>query len=93
MSDNINLSREIRFTRSLTDGIVGVNVMVAVRGCKELSLTAIEEGVDILVIGAGFAREGDVENGIFTIGKQRPRIKNVDNLPTVVEVIDEILGT
>ncbi len=48
------LIKEIRLTRSLTDGIVGVNVMLAVRECRALSLAAIEEGIDLLVIGAGF---------------------------------------
>ncbi len=45
---------EIRFARRLTDGVIGVNVMLAVRECKELSFSAIEEGIDLLVIGAGF---------------------------------------
>ncbi len=47
------LVKEIRLTRSLTNGIIGVNVMLAVRECKELSFAAIEEGIDLLVIGAG----------------------------------------
>ena len=48
---------EIRKAREATDGIVGVNVMVAVRKFKELVQTAMAEGADLVVAGAGFSRD------------------------------------
>ncbi|MBT9131428.1 MAG: Nitronate monooxygenase [candidate division WS2 bacterium] len=48
------LIKEIRLTRSMTNGVVGVNVMLAVHECRALSIAAIEEKIDLLVIGAGF---------------------------------------
>jgi len=58
------LRNEIRLARSLTKGIIGVNVMVAAREFKALVKTAIEEGIDLVVAGAGFSRD------VFAIGKE-----------------------
>lgn len=58
------LRHEIRLARSLTKGIVGINAMVAAREFAGLVRTAIEEGIDLVVAGAGFSRD------IFGIGKE-----------------------
>ena len=47
------LRYEIRLARSLTSGIIGINIMVAARGFSEVVKTAIEEGIDLVVAGAG----------------------------------------
>jgi nitronate monooxygenase len=47
------LRLEIRKARSLTDGILGLNIMVALSNYSELVETAIEEGIDIIFSGAG----------------------------------------
>lgn len=47
--------REAR--RRCAEGIVGVNVMVAVRNFADLVKAAIAEGVDLVVAGAGFSRD------------------------------------
>lgn len=47
------LRQEIRKARSMTDGIIGVNVMVALSNYQNLSVTAAEEGVDLIISGAG----------------------------------------
>ncbi|MFA5843621.1 MAG: nitronate monooxygenase [Coriobacteriia bacterium] len=51
------LARNIREARAATDGVIGVNVMVAVRRFKELVQTAIAEGIDLVIAGAGFSRD------------------------------------
>lgn len=51
------MAREMRQAREATSGIVGVNVMVAVRKFKELVQTAMAEGADLIVAGAGFSRD------------------------------------
>lgn len=58
------LRHEIRLARSLTKGIIGINAMVAAREFAGLVRTAIEEGIDLVVAGAGFSRD------IFAIGKE-----------------------
>ena len=47
------LKREIRKARRMTDGILGVNIMVALTDYANMVRTAIEEGIDIIFSGAG----------------------------------------
>jgi len=51
------LAAEVRQARASTKGVIGVNIMVAVRKFKELVHAAIAEGADIIVAGAGFSRD------------------------------------
>ncbi len=44
---------ELRKARSMTKGIIGVNVMVALSNYENLTRTAAEEGVDVIISGAG----------------------------------------
>ncbi len=39
------------------DGLIGVNIMVAVKRFKELVRAAMAEGVDLVIAGAGFSRD------------------------------------
>jgi len=47
------LRKEIRKARSLTDGVLGVNLMVAVNDYEELFKVALEEKIDVIILGAG----------------------------------------
>lgn len=80
------LKEQIRQARHLTDGILGVNVMVAVNKFKELIQVAVEENIDLIVAGAGFSRD------IFEITKKN----NIEYLPIVSSLrlakISEKLG-
>ncbi len=58
------LRGEIRYARSKTRGIIGVNVLFAVRQFAELVKAAIAEKVDFIVSGAGFSRD------MFAWGKE-----------------------
>jgi len=58
------LRYEIRLARSLTSsGIIGINIMVAAADFAEAVKTAIDEGIDLVVAGAGFSRD------MFALGK------------------------
>jgi nitronate monooxygenase len=48
---------ELRTARAATDGIVGVNIMVAISAFKETVHAALEGGADLIVAGAGFSRD------------------------------------
>ena len=56
---------EIREARRRTKGIIGVNIMFAVREFAQLVQAAFEEKIDLLVSGAGFSRD------MFTWGKEK----------------------
>ena len=51
------LRREIRRARSISDGIIGVNVLFAVTDFPTLVGAALSEGIDLVVAGAGFSRD------------------------------------
>lgn len=51
------LRNEIRAARRLTPGIIGINIMFAVRQFASLVHTAIEEKIDVVFTGAGFSRD------------------------------------
>ena len=47
------LKSEIRKARLMTNGIIGVNIMVALSNYADMARTAIQEGVDVIFSGAG----------------------------------------
>lgn len=51
------LRDEIRAAKAATNGLIGVNVMVAVRNFPELVKASLEEGIDLVIAGAGFSRD------------------------------------
>ena len=57
------LRYEIKLARALTDGIIGINIMVAASDFAGIVNTAIDAGIDLIVAGAGFSRD------IFELGK------------------------
>lgn len=58
------LRDEVRRAREATSGVIGVNVMVAVRKFKDLVQAAMAEGADLVIAGAGFSRD------VFQWGKE-----------------------
>ncbi len=47
------LQQEIRSARELSDGVIGVNIMVALSNYEDMARTAAKEGVDYIISGAG----------------------------------------
>ncbi len=58
------LRYEIKLARALTNGIIGINIMVAASDFAGIVRTAIDAGIDLIVAGAGFSRD------IFGLGKE-----------------------
>ena len=67
------LVKEIRKARSITSGIIGINVLFAVRNFADLVQAAIEEKIDLIISGAGFSRN------MFSWGKK----SNIPIVPIV----------
>ncbi|MBN1786792.1 MAG: nitronate monooxygenase [Sedimentisphaerales bacterium] len=53
MFNGESLRNEIRKARSLSKGIIGVNIMVALTDYENLVKVSVEENVDMLICGAG----------------------------------------
>jgi nitronate monooxygenase len=51
------LVENIREARQLSDGIIGINVMAAVKEFANLIKAALKERIDLIVAGAGFSRD------------------------------------
>jgi len=49
----IGLREEIRKARAKTKGVLGVNIMVALSNYDDMVRTSIEEGIDMIISGAG----------------------------------------
>ncbi len=67
--------KEIKIAREKTDGIIGVNIMVAINNFKKMLDVAIEEAVDVVFVGAGLP--------IKNIPVKRLREKNISLVPIV----------
>ena len=48
-----SLREQIRKTRAMTNGVLGVNIMVALTNFGDMVKASIEEGIDIIFAGAG----------------------------------------
>ncbi len=68
-----DLQSDILKAKKMSEGIIGVNIMYAMKNFYELVMASIDVGVDMIVTGAGFSRD------IFKIGKER-------NVPIVMIV-------
>jgi len=58
------LIADIKKAKSMTKGVVGVNIMFAMKNFYKTIMGSIEAGIDLIVTGAGFSRD------IFKIGKE-----------------------
>jgi NAD(P)H-dependent flavin oxidoreductase YrpB (nitropropane dioxygenase family) len=58
------LEADIRKAKSMTDGVVAVNIMYAMKNFTNTVKCSIKSGVDMIITGAGFSRD------IFKIGKE-----------------------
>lgn len=60
----IGLKQEIHDARKLTDGVIGINIMVALSNYEDLVKTSSKENIDYIVSGAGLPLKlpGFVEN-------------------------------
>lgn len=52
-ANKIALQKEIRKAKSLTNGVLGVNIMMALTDHEDLIKLAIEEDIDLIIMGAG----------------------------------------
>ena len=66
-SNKIALIKEVRKAREKTDGIIGVNIMMAISDFDDMLRIALEEKVDVVFIGAGlFLKRPEMPEGCQT---------------------------
>lgn len=87
------LAAEIRRARSMTRGIVGVNVMYALTDFYDLVMTSVDAGADFIVTGAGFSRDvygmvRDFEVPVISICDQPGLAKIAERLGAAAIVVE-----
>ncbi len=79
------LKEDVLKAKSETDGIIGVNIMYAVKNFYELVIGSIEAGVDLIITGAGFSRD------IFKIGKKyNVPVAMIVSSPTLAKLAEKL---
>ncbi|KQC15092.1 MAG: 2-nitropropane dioxygenase [Desulfuromonas sp. SDB] len=68
------LRSEIRKAKQRTNGVIGVNVMVAVSDFEEMVQIAVEEEVDVLLLGAGLVLKLPKAIKSDNLGKMKTKI-------------------
>jgi len=63
------LRKEIKKARSLTDGILGVNIMLAVTDYKDLIQICIDEKINVIFLGAGLPLQIPVDMTVSELKK------------------------
>lgn len=69
------LRGEIRKARQLTKGIIGINILVASTDCYDLMQVAVNEGIDVVFLGAGLPLK--IPETVLPNGLKKPRVKIV----------------
>ena len=57
-ANKVGLRKEIRKAKKLTNGIIGVNIMVALTDFEDMVRVAVEEEADLVFLGAGLPLRG-----------------------------------
>lgn len=60
-SNIIALRKEIRKARAMSNGVIGVNIMMAVSDFDDLLRVSIEEKIDVVIVGAGLFMHNPAE--------------------------------
>lgn len=82
------LRREIRQAKVSTSGVIGVNIMVALSDYETLLLTAVDEGADIVFMGAGLPLKVP---GILTPERMNKEALNIVPIVSSARAADLIL--
>lgn len=69
------LRREIKKAREMTTGIIGINIMVALTDYYDLLQVAVDEGADLVFLGAGLPLK--IPNTLLPNGLRKVTVKTV----------------
>jgi nitronate monooxygenase len=83
------LAKEIQKTRSMTNGIIGVNVMLAHTDFDELVSIAVGEGADLVLIGAGLALKNPVKRTLDALDKVYTKVIPIVSSARAARIIFE----
>jgi nitronate monooxygenase len=95
-ADERALRSEIRRAREMTDGILGVNIMMALSDYDDLLRVSIDEGIDVIFIGAGLPLRlpGSLTLEEFRLCRTKfiPKISSARAAEVILKVWDRHFG-
>jgi nitronate monooxygenase len=68
------LRKEIKRAREMTKGVIGVNIMVALSDFDELVEASVDEGADLVFLGAGLALRNPIISSLDTSRKGTTKV-------------------
>jgi NAD(P)H-dependent flavin oxidoreductase YrpB (nitropropane dioxygenase family) len=83
------LAKEIRNAKKLTDGVVGVNLMLASSDFDDLILVAVDEGTDIVFLGAGLALKRPTTIAVERMAEVHTKYCPIVSSPRAAKIIFE----
>jgi nitronate monooxygenase len=86
-ANKIVLKKEIRKARALTDGVLGLNIMVAVSDFDDLLNIALEEEIDIVFLGAGLPLRLPKSLSLETFNKIKTKTAVIVSSARAVQII------
>jgi len=81
------LRKEIRKAKKMTNGIIGVNIMVAISDYYDHLTTAVEEGADLIISGAGLPLKIPEKVFLDKTGKNRTKFVPMASSARAAELI------
>ncbi|MDD5569055.1 MAG: nitronate monooxygenase [Candidatus Pacebacteria bacterium] len=95
MNDPEEVKNEIRQAREIAgkDGIIGINIMGVVGHFQELVSAAVEEGVDLIIQGAGFRKDifeiaGEKNVPVFALASSAKVAKKAEDAGATAVIIE-----
>jgi len=86
------LRKEIKRAREMTKGVIGVNIMVALSDFDELVEASVDEGVDLIFLGAGLALRNPIIASLDTSRKGTTKVVPIVSSARAAKLIFQYWG-
>ena len=86
------LRKEIKKAREMTKGVIGVNIMVALSDYDDLIEVSVDEGADLVFLGAGLALRNPIMSSPDTSRKATTKVVPIVSSARAAEIIFRYWG-
>lgn len=86
------LRKEIKKAREMTKGVIGVNIMVALSDFDELVEASVDEGADLVFLGAGLALRNPIIASLDTSRKGTTKVVPIVSSARAAKLIFQYWG-
>ena len=86
------LRKEIKRAREMTKGVIGVNIMVALSDFDDLVKVSVDEGADLVFLGAGLALRNPIISSLDTSRKATTKVVPIVSSARAAKIIFRYWG-